>query len=294
MEHKPVMVEEVITGLNLKANDNVIDCTFGRGGHTREFLRATAPSGKVLAVDVDERAFTEGLGEIASADRARIIPVSDNFRNLAAVAVKFGWDKADAVFLDLGVSSPMFDDPSYGLSFRGEAPLDMRFNKKIQTLTAADVVNRWPEKQIQTILKDFADEFRAAGLARAIVEKRRTKEIKTTADLVEIIQSVYRWRGGKIHPATKTFQALRMAVNDELGALQAVLPETIRLLRKGGHLGALSFHSKEDRLIKIFLRECERAGEIRRLHKHVIRATRAECLKNPRARSAKLRLIEKL
>lgn len=288
------MVEEVVTGLRLKANDKVIDCTFGRGGHTREFLKATTPSGRVLAIDTDERAFAEGLSEMNQEDRARVIPVPDNFRNLTDVAARAGWSEADAVFLDLGVSSPMFDDPSYGLSFRGEAPLDMRFNKKIQTLTAAEIVNRWPEKQIQTILKDFADEFRALALARAIVEKRRTKEIKTTADLVEIIQSVYRGRGGKIHPATKTFQALRMAVNDELGALEAVLPQAIQLLKSGGRLGILSFHSKEDRLVKLFLRECERAEEIRRLHKHVIRATRAECLSNPRSRSAKLRLIEKL
>ncbi len=293
MLHQPVLLQEVLEGLRVGPGQHIIDCTFGRGGHTRALLQASAPSGTVLAIDADERAFAEGLQGLTPAERARVLAVQDNFRQLTKIATSNGWQEADAILLDLGVSSPQLDDPSYGMSFRSTGPLDMRFDKK-QILTAEKIINQWSEKEIQKILKEYGDEPRAQGLATAIVEKRRTQEIKTTHDLVNIIEGVYRWRGGKIHPATKTFQALRIAVNDELGALQTVVPQAMALLKSGGRLAVIAFHSGEDRIVKDLVRQAERDGTVRRLNKHVIRATRVESQLNHRARSAKLRLIEKI
>lgn len=293
MQHQPVLLQEVVQGLALQPNQNVIDCTFGRGGHTAAFLKAIAPSGRVLAIDADTRAFDEGLGQFSGSERARLVCVNDSFQNLVQIATDHNWTQTDAIFLDLGVSSPQLDDPSYGMSFRQTGPLDMRFNKK-QKLTAEEIINQWPEKQIQNILKEYGGESRALGLAQAIVEKRRTQKLTTTSELVEIIEKVYRWRGGKIHPATKTFQALRIAVNDELGALREVLPQAINLVKIGGRIGVISFHSGEDSIAKEIFRQAERDQQVKRINKHVIKAEFAETKINPRSRSAKLRLVVKI
>jgi 16S rRNA (cytosine1402-N4)-methyltransferase len=255
------------------------DLTVGGGGHTEALLQATAPAGRVLGLDRDESVLAtarERLAEYAE----RLLLVHADFRDLRAVAAAQGITGFSGILLDLGVSSFQLEDAARGFSFRREGPLDMRMDRT-QELTAAELVNHADEEELAEIFSRYGEERRARTLARMIVDRR---PLHTTLELAELARRAV-GRAGRIHPATRAFQALRIAVNDELGALEQVLTACAELLKTGGRLVVISFHSLEDRRVKQFLR----AGGWEILNRHVIRPGEAECAANPRARSARLR-----
>ena len=285
--HTPVLLTEVLQFLDPQSGGNFIDATLGAGGHTRAILDRTAPEGRVLALDQDESAIEFARASLQSYG-SRLETAKSNFRNIAAIAEERGFAGADGVLADIGVSSMMLDDAARGFSFLREGPLDMRMDRE-QKLTAAGVVNTYREKEIADILFNFGEERRSRPIARAIVHAR---PLHTTFDLADAVQSVTGGpRYGKIHPATRTFQALRIYVNDELAALESFIDSSMALLRPAGRLVILTFHSLEDRIVKNRFRNSVTAGKA--LTKKVVTASDEELRRNPRARSAKLRAWEK-
>ena len=285
--HTPVLLTEVLQFLDPQSGGNFIDATLGAGGHTRAILDRTAPEGRVLALDQDESAIELARASLQSYG-SRLETAKSNFRNVAAIAEERGFAGADGVLADIGVSSMMLDDAARGFSFLREGPLDMRMDRE-QKLTAAGVVNTYREKEIADILFNFGEERRSRPIARAIVHAR---PLHTTFDLAHAVQRVTGApRYGKIHPATRTFQALRIYVNDELAALESFIDSSMALLRPGGRLVILTFHSLEDRIVKNRFRNSVTAGKA--LTKKVVTASDEELRRNPRARSAKLRAWEK-
>lgn len=285
--HTPVLLEEVMQFLQPKPGSRFIDATLGAGGHTRAILERTAPDGRVLAIDQDESALMRARETLASFG-SRLVLVHSNFKDVATVAVQRGFLGADGVVADIGISSMMVDDPSRGFSFMHEGPLDMRMDRT-QQLTAAEVVNTYGEKEIADILYNYGEERRSRAIARSIV---RARPLKLTTDLARAVGRVMGSpRYGKIHPATRTFQALRVYVNDELKNLETFLDSSMTVIRSGGHLVVITFHSLEDRIVKNKFRTPAVPG--RMLTKKVVTATNDEVRRNPRARSAKLRAWEK-
>jgi len=285
--HTPVLLTEVLQFLDPQSGGNFIDATLGAGGHTRAILDRTAPEGRVLALDQDESAIELARASLQSYG-SRLETAKSNFRNVAAIAEERGFAGADGVLADIGLSSMMLDDAARGFSFLREGPLDMRMDRE-QKLTAAGVVNTYREKEIADILFNFGEERRSRPIARAIVHAR---PLHTTFDLADAVQSVTGGpRYGKIHPATRTFQALRIYVNDELAALESFIDSSMALLRPAGRLVILTFHSLEDRIVKNRFRNSVTAGKA--LTKKVVTASDEELRRNPRARSAKLRAWEK-
>ena len=285
--HTPVLLTEVLQFLDPQSGGNFIDATLGAGGHTRAILDRTAPEGRVLALDQDESAIELARASLQSFG-SRLETAKSNFRNIAAIAEERGFAGADGVLADIGVSSMMLDDAARGFSFLREGPLDMRMDRE-QKLTAAGVVNTYREKEIADILFNFGEERRSRPIARAIVHAR---PLHTTFDLAHAVQRVTGApRYGKIHPATRTFQALRIYVNDELAALESFIDSSMGLLRPGGRLVILTFHSLEDRIVKNKFRNSVTAGKA--LTRKVVTASDEELRRNPRARSAKLRAWEK-
>ena len=285
--HTPVLLTEVLQFLDPQSGGNFIDATLGAGGHTRAILDRTAPEGRVLALDQDESAIELARASLQSYG-SRLETAKSNFRNVAAIAEERGFAGADGVLADIGLSSMMLDDAARGFSFLREGPLDMRMDRE-QKLTAAGVVNTYREKEIADILFNFGEERRSRPIARAIVHAR---PLHTTFDLADAVQSVTGGpRYGKIHPATRTFQALRIYVNDELAALESFIDSSMALLRPAGRLVILTFHSLEDRIVKNKFRNSVTAGKA--LTKKVVTASDEELRRNPRARSAKLRAWEK-
>ena len=280
--HIPVLSQEVIEGLNIQPGGNYLDLTVGGGGHSRLIL-AAAENVKLIAVDQDEdalKAAKENLSEFG--DRVKFI--HSNFANY-----QFSANTFDGILADLGVSSYHLDQPERGFSFRHTANLDMRMNRQ-QSLTAADVINEWDEGELADIFFKYGEERLSRRIARRIVEKR---PFHTTTELAEVIAySVPRqYRYGRIHPATRVFQALRIAVNDELKSLETLLAKAPLALVPGGKIAIISFHSLEDRLVKHSLRN---SPLLRVLTKKPIIATETEIAENARSRSAKLRIAEKL
>jgi len=294
--HKPVLLDETLDLLNLKPGDNVIDCTLGAGGHTLAILERTAPEGKVLAIDADKtavRQFNEKLKTKNEKLRKRITQVNDNFRNLKEIHAQKFCIPVSAVLLDLGLSSDQLAAQKRGFSFQQDGPLDMRFVRDQHQLTAQVIVNKWPLTELERVFRVYGEEKRARAIAEAIVTVRRRKPIKTTSQLMEIVLGVgprARRAKPKIHPAIQVFQALRIAVNDELGALADALATFPCRLKPGGRLAVISFHSLEDRLVKNAFRDDERLFV---LTKKPIRPTDAEVSANPRSRSARLRVAER-
>lgn len=285
--HMPVLLEEVMQFLEPKPGGRFIDATLGSGGHTRAILERTAPNGRVLAIDQDESALTKARETLASFG-SRLVLVHSNFRDAASVAAKHGFLEADGVLADIGVSSMMVDDPSRGFSFMREGPLDMRMDRN-QQLTAAEVVNTYGEKEIADILYNYGEERRSRAIARSIV---RARPLRLTTDLARAVERVMRSpRYGQIHPATRTFQALRIYVNDELKSLETFLDSSMTVVRSGGRLVVITFHSLEDRIVKNKFRAPKVSGRV--LTKKVVTGTNDEVRRNPRARSAKLRAWEK-
>ena len=283
--HIPVLGEEVLKYLDPKPNENFIDCTFGQGGHASAILEKTKPNGKVLGIDLNIR--FKGY--------KRLILEKDNFANLKEIVGKTKFGKADGILLDLGLSSWHLEESGGGFSFQKQEPLDMRYNAANQ-LTAEKIVNFWSAPEIEKILTEYGEEKFAGEIAREIINSRQEGQIKNTSQLVTIIRRALpaRYQRQKIHPATRTFQALRIAVNDELNNLQVVLPQTLEVLKKGGRLVVISFHSLEDRIVKNFLKDKVKENLISILAKKPVVASFQEIKDNPRARSAKLRAAVKV
>jgi len=285
--HLPVLLNEVMQFLNLRPDGRYIDATFGAGGHTRELLERTAPGGRVLAIDQDETAIERGRIELQSYG-SRLELVKANFREIESIVQEHGFAGLDGILADVGVSSMMLDDPTRGFSFMREGPLDMRMDLD-QPLTAADVLNTYSEKEIANILFNYGEERRSRQIASSIV---RSRPMSRTTDLTRAIERVLGGRRyGKIHPATRTFQALRIFVNDELRSLETFLDSSMNVLRPGGRLVLISFHSLEDRIVKNKFRSPVVPGVA--LTKKVITAAVEELDRNPRSRSARLRAWEK-
>jgi len=310
--HIPVMLSEVLAALDPQAGQKFIDGTLGAGGYTVALAQAVGPHGLVLATDLDNEAI-QNIEQLKSNKHlVQITAVKSNFKDIKAVAKElFGDIVFDGIVMDLGLSSAQLADLGRGFSFRSQGPLNMAFDQDKQGKTEI-IVNRYQESELAELIRNYGEERYAPRIARAIVARRREAKISTSAQLVEIIASavpaVYR-HDKRLHFATRTFQALRIATNDELHNLQAVLPDCLRLLAPGGRLALVSFHSLEDRIIKQFLaREakdclcppkqlichCGHQATLQIVTKKPLRPTEAEISSNPRARSAKLRVAIKL
>ncbi|MEK7620237.1 MAG: 16S rRNA (cytosine(1402)-N(4))-methyltransferase RsmH [Patescibacteria group bacterium] len=288
MQHKPVLLDEVSNYLKPEPKSLLIDGTVGLGGHAATLLPRVLPGGRLLGIDRDA-ANLEMARERLSGFGSAVVLVHDSYAHVRTHAYAHGFTHVNAILLDLGFSSVHVDDPARGFSFQNDGPLDMRYDQS-QSLTAQEIVNTWPEEELARIFRQYGEELNARPFARLIVRSRDKNPITRTTQLAELIASTTR-RHGKIHPATKVFQALRIAVNDELGELERVLPECVNLLNPGGRLAIISFHSLEDRIIKQFFK---RTPTLKVVTKRPVIASREERLENPRARSAKLRVAEKI
>lgn len=288
--HLPVMAGEVVSLLGSAPGHVLVDLTVGAGGHAEAFLRATAPTGMVIACDRDARALAIARERLAPfGSRARLMH-GDWLECLHALATERA--SADAVLLDLGASSMQLDDPVRGFSLRHDANLDMRMDER-GGMTAADFLNRASEADLAAALRDEGGEPAAARIARAIVERRGSRPLRTTGDLRTLVEAALGRKGGKIHPATRTFQAVRRVVNREGEQLAAALPRAFALLAPRGRLAVISFHSGEDGFVKQWMVGVAAGGGARLLTKRAVKPTAEECRRNRRSRSARLRAIEK-
>ncbi len=305
--HIPVLFKEVIDSLCPRTGGRYIDGTVGAGGHAAGILEAAGPEATLLGLDADPDALAIASRLLAPyGERVRL--VNENFRHLAEVAKDTGFVSVDGVLLDIGVSSMQLDVSKRGFSFRTDAPLDMRFDPR-QTVSAADIVNGANEAELRKMLFEYGEERAASRIARAIVRRRSIRRVETTADLASIVEKAMGSKRSSIHPATRTFQALRIAVNRELDSLREALPQALELLAKGGRLAVISFHSLEDRIVKEFMRReasscicppglpicvCGKQPTLRIVYKKPVTASPEELQRNPRARSSKLRVAEKI
>jgi 16S rRNA (cytosine1402-N4)-methyltransferase len=285
--HTPVLVEEVLQWLEVKPSGIYVDATLGAGGHSAEIAKRLV-SGRLISLDQDERAL-ELARENLKPWKDRVTVVKSAFSRIAEVAQELGIPKVDGVLADLGVSSMQLDQSARGFSFREAGPLDMRMDAEGE-LTADEIVNQWSEKEIADLLYREADEHDSRRIAKAIV---RARPLRDTAHLATTVAGARKqWGRQKLHPATKTFLALRIAVNREMEELGQFLSRTPATINPGGRWVVLSYHSREDRLVKRAFQEGERAGTLRVLTRHVIQPSEAEQANNPRSRSAKLRCAE--
>ena len=307
------MLSEVLSGLEPKPGQNFIDGTLGGAGYTLALAQAVGSNGKVLAVDLDDLSIENARSRITAAKLSNIILVQDNFRNLQNIVKEnLAEDfKFDGIVFDLGLSSAQLDDESRGFSFQGDRPLDMAFNQDGHTAIATTtIVNRYSLERLTQIFREYGEEPKAYLVAKKIIEKRKKNWIRTTGQLLEIIAQVLKPNPrSRINPATKVFQALRMETNRELEALKEVLPIAASLLKSGGRLAVVSFHSGEDKIVKEFFKTeskdcicppsvpvciCDHKATLKIITKKPIPASDAESNLNPRARSAKLRLAQKI
>lgn len=288
--HEPVMMAEVVKYLQIDSGSRIIDATLNGGGHTRGILEKY-PEVKILGVEYDPDIFAKfQLTEEAK----RIIATNDSYVHIKEICQRYNF-KPTGILFDLGVSSHHYEN-GRGFSFKGNEPLDMRFNPKIQGLTAADIVNGYGPEDLEQIISEYGEEAFAERIAKAIIHFRQIKPITTTEDLVEVINGAvpagYKHR--RIHPATKTFQALRMAVNDELSAIEEGLNAAIDVLEPQGRLVVISFHGLEDKKVRKVFKERVAREEIKWVTKDTIKPNWQEIKNNPRARSAKMKIAEKL
>jgi 16S rRNA (cytosine1402-N4)-methyltransferase len=302
------MPDEVLSALRPHSGGRYLDGTLGGAGHTSLLLDASAPNGQVLAIDADPLALERARALLPEAIAGgRLLLLHGNFAQMSELATSAGFVSVDGVLLDLGLSSDQLADRERGFSFAQDAPLDMRFDTT-RGVSAADLVNTLPEAELADLLWRYGEERRSRAIARRIGEARQRQPITRTSELARLVAGVVHGRPGGIHPATRTFQALRIAVNDELANLEAVLPAAIGLLRPGGRLAVISFHSLEDRIVKRFFQQeergcicppelpecvCGRLPRLRIVTRHPLTASEAETATNPRSRSAKLRVAEK-
>jgi 16S rRNA (cytosine1402-N4)-methyltransferase len=288
--HTPVLLEEVLEWLRIKPDGTYIDATLGAGGHSEAIARRLT-SGRLISLDRDAQAL--GLARDRLKDLgAKVTLVQSTFSRIAEVAHELGIPPVDGVLADLGVSSMQLDQAERGFSFREAAALDMRMDTANDELTADEIVNRWSEKEIADLLYREANEHDSRRIAKAIV---RARPLRDTAHLATTVAGARKqWGRQRLHPATKTFLALRIAVNREMEELGQFLSRTPATINSGGRWVVLSYHSREDRLVKHAYQEGERAGTLRVLTKHVIQPSEEEMMGNPRSRSAKLRCAERM
>ena len=297
MQHETVLLKETVDGLNIKVGGVVFDGTLGGGGHSEYVAQTFGKDVKIIAVDRDSEALVRAEVRLKAAGANYTLKLSD-YRKIDEVLDAEKIEKVQGIILDLGLSSNQLDESGRGFSFKNDEPLYMTFATPSENplVTAMSIVNSWGEATLADIIYGYADERYAKRIAKKIIEARQGKEIKTTNDLVEIIKEAVPavYRKGKIHFATKTFQAIRMAVNDELGALQEGLQKGFERLSAGGRMSVISFHSGEDRIVKNFFRDLNKDKKGILINKKIITASDEEIRKNPRSRSAKLRIIEKI
>ena len=295
MIHTAVLKKEVLEYLSPEQNENFVDCTVGEGGHAEDILNKIKPDGRLLGIDLDPQQIISSHW-LEAIYKDRVILVNNSYTNLTEILERKNFQPVNGILLDLGMSSVQLEGTHKGFSFQVDQGLDMRYNDQMEYLTAEKIVNEWPEDKIENMLREYGEEKFSKKIAKNIVEQRKQGRIKTTFQLIEIIKdatpSAY-WRG-KIHYATRTFQALRIAVNDELENIRRVLPQSLSALSSGGRLVVISFHSLEDRIVKNFLSEQSKNGTLKILTKKPVTASRDELGKNPRSRSAKLRAAVKI
>jgi len=292
-QHLPVMLTEILEYLAPCSGQKFIDCTLGGAGYTLALAARVGQKGKVLGIDLDELAINNAQQKIVEGKFKNIILVQDNFKNLSTiVGDNFpSGTRFSGIVFDLGLSSAQLADQSRGFSFQGERPLDMAFGPGNQRSTVS-ILNHYSLLELTRIFREYGEERRAYQIAKAIINARRKKPFKTTADLTAVIEKVTPFRFySKIHPATRVFQALRIETNDELTSLAQTLPHAVELLDKGGKLIVVSFHSGEDRIVKKFFKE---NTQLQILTKKPVEASEQEISNNSRARSAKLRVAQKL
>ncbi len=301
--HIPVLLQEVLNGLQVKPGGRYTDCTIGTGGHARGILEKSAPGGRLLGIDLDARAIEVSRRQLGRYER-RVTLVCDSYVHLKEIASEQRFLPADGVLMDLGVSSFQLQEAERGFSLQKEGPLDMRFDLDSE-ITASYLVNTLREKDLADILAKYGEEPKAKAIARAIVQNR---PLETTLELANlVVRTVGRRR--KLHPATRTFQALRIAVNEELRALSEALPQILDVLTSGGRMAIITFHSLEDRLVKEFMAQesrdcvcppqitvcvCNHHRTLQVLTRKPVRPSQAEVSANPRSRSAKLRIAVRL
>ncbi len=286
MRHTPVLLQEVVEGLNLAPGKYVVDCTLGDAGHAEAMLRATAPNGILLGIDVDPVALQRAQ-EFLHEYRDRVIMVQRSFKYLQEIIAEQDGAPVHAMLFDLGWSMQQVKERGRGFSFMTDEPLDMRYDPA-SGMTAAELINTSTPDELTRILRLYGEEQQARAIARGLIAAR---PIKSTQDVVRAVEAVYRGRRGKINPATKTFQALRIATNNELAVLEAALPQAVSALASGGRIAVITFHSLEDRIVKQFFKK---EPALRLVNKKPLRATAEELRQNPAARSAKLRIAEKV
>ena len=298
--HIPVLPKEVLQYLDPKPNENFIDCTIGEAGHAIEILKKTSPGGKLLGIDLNEDSLKSSEFKIKESglDGKRIVLANDNFANLKNIAERFNFRPVQGILFDLGISSEELEKSGRGFSFLKDEPLLMTLRKDIKPddLTAEKIVNNFRTEELEKIFKEYGEERFAGRIAARIAEERKRKRIKTTGELVEIIRKALpaKYKYGKIHFATRTFQALRIATNDELANLEKALVQALNVLSLRGRLAVISFHSLEDRIVKNFLKERQRNNSVKILTKKPVRPGEEEIAGNHRSRSAKLRAAEKI
>jgi 16S rRNA (cytosine1402-N4)-methyltransferase len=302
--HVPVLVDEVITALQPRRGGHFVDCTVGLGGHAAAILEKISPSGRLLGIDADPEAIRISQDKLSDYGEA-VTLVNDNFINLEAICKRYHFHPVDGILFDLGVSSLQLDTAERGFSFHLDAHLDMRFNPE-QGLAASDIVNRFSEQELAKLIEKYGEERHSRRIARHIVQNR---PIATTTELAQLVEQALAGKRARIHPATRTFMALRIAVNSELQNLELALKQTLNLLRPGGRLAVISYHSLEDRIVKQFMRDaassclcppgtvicrCGHVPTLKLVSRKVIKPTSLETESNPRSRSAKLRIAERL
>lgn len=295
MIHIPVLQKEILDCFDPKPNENFIDCTVGGGGHTLAILEKNLPKGKVLGIDADAEMITNLTTEVSPEFRKRLVLACDNFANLKEIVVREKFGPVAGILLDLGMSSWHLEKSGRGFSFLKNEPLDMRYDSK-NPLTAEKIVNFWSESDLEKILREYGEEKFSKKIAGGIVRERKAAAIKTTFRLVTIINHALppAQRHQKIHCATRTFQALRIAANNELDNLKKVLPQAMEILQPEGKLLVISFHSLEDGIVKRFFAGLAESGNgITILTKKPIIPSNKEIIINPRSRSAKLRMAQK-
>ncbi len=288
--HIPIMAPQIADLLLTNPQGVYVDGTLGLGGHTKFFLSRLGPQARILGFDKDEEALQMAVERVAD---ARLLPFCESYTLAPQELHRLGLSGADGALFDLGLSSYQLDNPARGFSILHDGPLDMRFDRK-NPLSADVIVNTWPLAELERILKDYGEERNYTKIALAIMQARRQEPIHTTGRLAQIVQDVYGGKRGKTHPATQTFQALRIACNQELETVQTALNGLADLIKPGGRAALLTFHSLEDRLVKNHLKELSKSGAWRLVNKHALAAPYEEVRQNRRARSAKLRVIERI
>jgi len=299
--HEPVLLKETLEGLNLRAGTVAIDCTLGDAGHSEAILNAIGPDGRLLGIDADAEAILRGKRFLYNFESQTVL-VRGNFAELEKIAAENGFVPADAILMDLGWSTPQFEERGRGFSFQKDEPLDMRYDAGNSKPTAGEILQNYSNEELVKIFKEYGEEQLSREIAGDICAYRKNKTIETSGELAEIILKTYRkklntdkevpWIGG-LHPATKVFQALRIEVNDELQALKSAVPQAVKILNKGGRLAVITFHSLEDRIVKRYF-QSPANKEFTLINKKPITAGAEELSGNPKSRSAKLRIIEKI